>query len=701
MPKAPAILVVDDERAVLEIIQEVLLTRGYEVDTAVNGLDALACLEESRYDLILSDVVMPDMGGMELLRQISLRYPETMAIMLTGYANIQDAVAAIKLGAFDYIAKPVYPEVLLLTVERALKFKELRQARRELEWTLKGAETLGLQILELAPETEEFQVLEKLRHQGREIKDHQNLAQLFLAQAQQLVQATRGSLFLYHPEHAELICVARSDAAAEQCSRASVSAGEGVMGLVVQHGRPLLVPDITLDPRFFHPQRSQRYRSTSFIVVPIIGEKLWGVINLTDRQDLAPFTPRDLFLTWLLARILADLLQSQAREQENVRLGQTLVATQSELLQVKDYLNHVSKSVSIGLAVLDSKLRLCSANPAFAKLVHWDEHHIQSQDFLSSLINVSSRDREQLAGALQKVLQGQSSLELNHVVLTHPQRGKRFLAVRMVGYYPEPEHPRILLVLEDQTELEQMRQRLAFCEHLAIMGKLSACVVHELNNPLDGVMRYISLALLKKENGGEVERYLGEAQRGLHKISQAIRAMLQVTNPHRILKTQDSLLGQLQEAVKILLFQANDQGVDISLEVSPWFDQVLVANDLYMVFVNVIKNALQAMPRGGSLQIKGIEHLDRLVISFTDTGEGIAPQDLKKIFKPFFTTKQESQGLGLGLSICEKIIERYQGHIGIKSALGQGTTVTIELPWPVADWGTQSGAPHRGGGHEV
>ncbi len=138
MPKRAKILVVDDEPDILEVIEKILRDRGFEVGTAANGAVALERLAEGGYDLILSDVKMPELDGLELLQKVSLLYPEIPMVILSAFANIQDAVVAIKLGAFDYIAKPVYPDDLLLSIDRALKYQELQRATRELEWTCEG-----------------------------------------------------------------------------------------------------------------------------------------------------------------------------------------------------------------------------------------------------------------------------------------------------------------------------------------------------------------------------------------------------------------------------------------------------------------------------------------------------------------------------------------------------------------------------------
>jgi signal transduction histidine kinase len=212
------------------------------------------------------------------------------------------------------------------------------------------------------------------------------------------------------------------------------------------------------------------------------------------------------------------------------------------------------------------------------------------------------------------------------------------------------------------------------------MGKLSACVVHELNNPLDGVKRYISLAQMKKDFADDVDRYLTEAQKGLNKMSLAINSILNVANPNRILKSQDTLLSQLREAVKILLLQAKDQRIEITLSTSPIFEETYFGTDLYTVFVNLIKNALQAMSDGGQLEIIGYDKDDHLEIHFKDSGPGIDPKNLENIFKPFFTTKDQGQGLGLGLTICQKIVSRYQGIISVEGSPGQGSKFIIRLP---------------------
>lgn len=679
MAKKAKILVVDDEPDILEVIAKILQERGYEVATAENGAVALERLGESGFDLIISDVKMPVMDGMELLQKVSLQYPDIPVVILSAFANIQDAVAAIKLGAYDYIAKPVYPDDLLLSIERALKYNELRRATRELEWTLRGAEALGLQVLELAPEAEEFKLLARMRQEAREAQDSYQIARIFLDGAQQLTLASRGSIFLFDPEKLELVCVARSGNNLEVPLDAPVKMGEGVMSYVLQSGRPLLVADVSLEPRFYRHQRSRQYQTKSFIVVPITGEKQWGLINLTDRLDFKPFTPRELFLSWLTARLLAEILQQKEWQQKSQGIQQTLAETATELEEVREYCRALTASMPLGLALLDDNFRVTFFNQAFAAYCQRAESEF-GLPVISYFDGLSAPERQKLEGCLLQAKNGAKLVDCGQFALASPKSGNRFLRLQLVNLFKPGISQAYMLILEDQTEKSQLQQRLDLYEHMAIMSNLYSCVVHELNNPLDGVQRYVSLARQKRHDPESIDRYLAVAQKGLQKMALAIDSIKNIANPSRILKSQDSLHNQLREAVKILLLQAKEQRVDVDLILPPVFESLIFGSDLYTVFINLIKNAIQAMPHGGRLTIEGFSAGERVEIHFRDTGCGIPPEHLPNIFKPFFSTKEKGQGLGLGLAICRKIIERYQGRIDVTSTPGVGTKFMISLP---------------------
>jgi DNA-binding NtrC family response regulator len=130
-------LIIDDDPDILELIAEILQTGGYETVTADSGKAGISELEKNNYDLVLTDLMMADLGGMEVLSHVVTRSPRTMCIILTGYGTIKSSVEAIKQGAFDYITKPIAPKELLIVVEKALKFQSLEEENQRLKKELR------------------------------------------------------------------------------------------------------------------------------------------------------------------------------------------------------------------------------------------------------------------------------------------------------------------------------------------------------------------------------------------------------------------------------------------------------------------------------------------------------------------------------------------------------------------------------------
>jgi signal transduction histidine kinase/CheY-like chemotaxis protein len=672
MEKQPVILIVDDEPAILKLVKDILRPTGYLVNTAANGKEAMAALQVHPYDLVITDMVMPQMGGMELVQYLRLNHPDTLVIVFTGFASYQDAVEAVKLGAFDYLPKPLHPEILRHAIERALEYQRLCRSQRELETVFQGAEALGWQALELVSNTPEAVILGDLREKTWLQDDLKEVGQAFLQAAQELLQVTNCSIFLYDAikrQYTGLAALGPNVGAKTDV----LMPAEGIMGYVTNHQRPLLVPDLNQDPHFALLPRRSAYQTNSFMVIPLSGNKFWGVINLTDRQDQTPFGPRDLFLGWLLGRLLVEILEAREAPEEAF---------------IPSMVSWITREISVGLAILDQNLNLVRSNPALERLLDSDKGELLGKNLLACL-GLAATERSNLEQAFHQVLVSQEPREFPSLKSTAIDKSVRYLGIKILPVPDDRSISRVLLLIEDVTEAEQLKQRLQLYEHLAIMGKLTLCVAHELNNPLDGIRRYLSLAALKKEDASSVERYLAEAQKGLQKMSMSIKSLMFSANPFKSPpRASDTLFNLLQDAIKIMMFQASDQRVQIDFNLPPEFEQIVSESDLYYVFINVIKNALQAMPHGGRLTVDGVLNKKQMEISFQDTGPGLSPQEMDRIFQPFYSTKEGTQGLGLGLPICQKILERYDGRLAVESQPGRGTNVRLLLSY------TDSGTLH-------
>ena len=233
--------------------------------------------------------------------------------------------------------------------------------------------------------------------------------------------------------------------------------------------------------------------------------------------------------------------------------------------------------------------------------------------------------------------------------------------------------------LQQEKELLDKQKRLL--EQYASVGKLAAGVVHEVNNPLDGIIRFTNILLNHIENNSVTREYLLEIKKGLHRIENITRSLLQfshqVNSSFHKPKDYIDLHQLIDESLNV--FEARINDVRIVKHFNLTKTRVIDLGLLH-VFINIIKNSLDSMADKGSLEIYTRMNESYVQISFKDSGAGIPEEIKNRIFDPFFTTKNMDEGTGLGLSICKEIVNRYSGKIEVDSAPGAGSTFEIFLP---------------------
>jgi len=240
---------------------------------------------------------------------------------------------------------------------------------------------------------------------------------------------------------------------------------------------------------------------------------------------------------------------------------------------------------------------------------------------------------------------------------------------------------RAIVLLEDTTALAELDQQLAHLERLAALGKFSAELAHELNNPLDGILRYVNLAirLCDKLDDKRPAEYLLQARRGIMRMIRIITELLEFSRTSDAGLVEDRIDHIIDEALNSLEPRATEASVSFRRQFAPNLPFIRAGN-LFQVFCNIIRNAIEAMPTGGTLTITAEIADEDLRISFADEGHGLPPGDAERIFEPFFTTKPAGQGTGLGLAICREVIEKYQGTIHPANRPGGGAVITITIP---------------------
>ena len=242
--------------------------------------------------------------------------------------------------------------------------------------------------------------------------------------------------------------------------------------------------------------------------------------------------------------------------------------------------------------------------------------------------------------------------------------------------------------VHERTEaLRAAQDQLVRSEKLSSLGKLSASIAHEINNPLAGILTFAKLIVRTLDQGPPDDatrrtlvKHLLLVERETERCSAIVRNLLDFARERPLAVKEVDVRSVLEESVQLLANQINIQNVRLERKVNPVPQVNGDFGQLRQAFVNVIMNACEAMGRGGTLaiEVSPVEAGRWVEVAFSDTGPGISPEHLTKIFDPFFTTKEK--GTGLGLSVVYGIIERHGGKIEIQSEVGKGTRVAIRLP---------------------
>jgi len=337
----------------------------------------------------------------------------------------------------------------------------------------------------------------------------------------------------------------------------------------------------------------------------------------------------------------------------------------------------VFECLSLGLVVFDEQLEIVQHNAAAEFLV--GGHRSLADALAAGTVGASYQDWPR---ALREVISEGRQRRFNQVVHRSAEGGEQLLNLLCIPMTNDNESEITggTLVIEDVTAAASMEKRLAVSERMAAVGKLAARVAHELNNPLDGILRYLNLALraVETDAGDKLTDYLQRARGGLIRMAQIVRELVEFSRSAHSAFDDSGINAIVEEAVKVMSDKAVQVGVSIICTLQDGIPAIRGTN-LFQVFCNLIKNAIDAMPEGGTLTI-ATQLADRdVLIRFEDTGTGL-PDEIDRLFEPFFTTKEAGKGTGLGLAICKDIIEKYGGRIVPERRTGGGTIFNLHIP---------------------
>jgi PAS domain S-box-containing protein len=505
------VLIIEDEEGVRKVMSISLADAGYRVLTAPDGESGIQLCQKESPQILITDIRMPGMGGIDVLKKIKEEDPDKEVIVVTGFGDMELAIRALQLDASDFITKPIEDEALFVALERA---KERYTTRKELNDYTALIEEKWMDTAADLARTFNFQ--------------------------ENLIESSHDGIM-----------------------------GSDKDGKVITFNKSL--------------------------------EKMLGY----------------------------------------------------------------SKDAVVRKMTLDQLFPVGAAQE-FRKELYSEEYGGKNRLFLFET-NLFAKKGSQIP------------VQLSATVLFEENQ-----EVGIVGFFRD---------LRELRRLEQQfadQARLLQQDKMMSLGRLAASAVHEINNPLSGILNYVRL-MIKILNRGSLEqeyiqkfqRYLSLVESETGRCSKIVSNLLAFSRKSKLEFGEMSLHELLEKCIMLSQHKLDLQNIQIKTHLDPEIPKVRGDfNQIQQCVVNLIFNAVDAMPDGGTLTIgDSFDPQEGVVeIRVEDTGRGIAREDLPNIFDPFYTTKIEGKGLGLGLSTVYGIVDRHKGTIGVNSEVGTGTVFTITLP---------------------
>ena len=402
-----------------------------------------------------------------------------------------------------------------------------------------------------------------------------------------------------------------------------------------------------------------------------------AVMALGRKESGEPLSSEDMALLAAVAGQVATAL-------ENGRLYGQLQQKAGELDRLRQFSENIVESLSDGLAVLDLDDRIIRWNAGFERL-----HGVPRTEAIGrSLDEVFDTDFvERLSAARAERPAG---AELYRVPMRSRHEEPRRLQVKAATaplLTPSGRVSGTMLIVVDSTARVQLEEQLQLSEKMASIGLLAAGVAHEVNTPLTGISSFTQMLLEDADAEDPRTRLLEKIERQTFRAARIVNGLLNLARPGRTDTTGPVDVNAVIADVLVLLeHQLEGSNIKVRRELAaPAVVVQGIEFKMQQVFLNLFLNARDAMPSGGWLTVGSRIVRARAVIEVADTGSGISPEHLSRIYDPFFTTKTVGQGTGLGLSVTYGVVQEHQGTIECASRPGHGTRFTLTLPLAVPD----------------
>lgn len=449
-----------------------------------------------------------------------------------------------------------------------------------------------------------------------------------------------------------------------------------ISGLLLDTGL-LLFPIMCIVSLRFRTATLKGKRAYVAIIILLSGV-LSMIISLMDKNT----QPMNGYLWMIVGLIVFAALcagdycvQAIERIIEKKQLNRQMLRLSNKFITEAEKLRQIMNVAPMIITSLDAEGRVTSINARALELVRRSIPNLSAEAAIG--LDFTALKKEDITPGLHEVIAltkaAQSGKETINKLL-RLDYGTFYLNIVPLRTLSEEEPSGVVVLSQDITELEQLRNELNHVEQLSLVGKMAASITHEIRNPMAVVRGF--LQLMQEKSPPSLDHYYMIVMDELDRANSIINDFLSLAQNRVVEKQWVSLHSIIEELLPLLWADANLRGQSIVFIPGKDIPELnLNSKEIKQLILNLARNGMEAMEDKGELTIETNWNGSEVTMSIQDTGPGIPADKLEKLFEPFYTTK--TKGTGLGLSLCLSIVERHHGHILVESEEGVKTTFTV------------------------
>jgi two-component system NtrC family sensor kinase len=585
---------------------------------------------------------MPNVDGLDILQHVKKSDPDTVVIILTAHSSTETAIKGMKQGAFDYLCKPCSNDIIRMTVRRGLEKRQFEREKKAI------AQEIERRAVELAELNSIANIVGSSLNLDKILKEA-------LLKIIKIFNVDDGYFAILHEKDSTTAIYRAVDKFYKK------NLGQGfnlnnrcVCGVSKKRKDIIQTYDLVVQNRN-SVQHCWAPEFRSSISVPLRTRgKVLGLLNLTTRKERI-FTEHE-----------CDLLRALANQ----------VAMAIENAQLFQKVKSMIESMVEGVILLDSDYHIAIINPAARALLKL----LNKRAKLNSLTKVGKIKITEIVQHSQNTKPYKTPIE----ILTEDDPHKVISVSSSEVRGLNGEHTGYVVVLQDVTELYNAQEQLYLASRLASIGELASGIAHEINNPLTSILGFAQLMLMDETNE-EIRYNLQKIYDEGVRTKNIVNNLLGFARHHKGKREIVNLNSLIRNVINLFGKQLELYNIELSLDLGEELPLIYAdPGQLQQVILNIIQNAYDVIlhnKKGSSIRVTTKPTRNQYVrIEIQDDGPGMSQEVKKKIFNPFFTTKDVGEGTGLGLSICHKIIQSHGGTISVRSQLNKGATFIIDLP---------------------